>query len=271
MKKPALLLITLFSICMVSSVHAQQADVTGSADFTFLSNYIWRGFDVYHGHSAFQLGADIDLFQSGFGTDVRWTRPGGGGLENAEEIDFGLYYKNSCARGEAYATDYQVGWVYYGYPDEPRSGSSTSTAADMQEFNLTLAWPQAVPSGLVPRYTIVWMWPSEGKSLRNENGGWMHLLGVIYPWTVTNLAPEIPEQVFYLSADLVYNDGAAPGAVDGSNIDHDWSHFLFGIITDFDLGSDLTCSPSVYYQASMDDSVNGEDEFWMGLKLAYAF
>ena len=172
--------------------------------------------------------------------------------------------------------DYRFGWVYIGYPDEPRSGTARGQAADMQEFYATLSWPKICPVGIVPRYTIVSMWPSEGKSTVRNNGGLLHIFGLGYDLTVPGLLPDTPEQKVHLSAEAVYNDGAAPGTVPGpgttgSKIDHDWSHALFGISTDFDIAENLSFTPGFYYQSSWEDSVNTEDEYWLTLSLAYKF
>jgi len=73
---------------------------------------------------------------------------------------------------------------------------------------------------------------------------------------------------------MVYNDGVAPGVVinqASGTIDHDWSHAVFGVSTDFDLGNNLSFTPAVYYQSSWEDSVNTEDEAWVSLSMKYAF
>ncbi len=75
-----------------------------------------------------------------------------------------------------------------------------------------------------------------------------------------------PEQILHLSAALVYNDGAAAAGVQS-----DWSHAVFGLATDFDLGNDCTLRPGVYYQSSMENTVNPSDEFWATVGVSYAF
>ncbi len=271
MRKAITLVTVLALLAAAGVVHAQEGELTGTVDLQFLSNYIWRGFDIYDGRSAWQYAADVDLFDTGFGAQLFGSRAGGSGYENAEEIDLTLYYGSTIDTGDTMKTDYRLGWTYYGYPDEPRGGTSSGTAAHMQEFFATVAMPEICPAGVVPHYTIVKMWASEGDSTRAANGGWFHILGIGYDMSTAGLTAEIPEQIVHLSADLVYNDGAAPGTVNGSLVDHDWSHIVVGASTGFDLGSDLTLTPALYYQVSMDDSVNDEDEVWAALKLAYAF
>jgi hypothetical protein len=60
-------------------------------------------------------------------------------------------------------------------------------------------------------------------------------------------------QVLRLHSELVFNDGVHPA---GGNADHDWSNFVFGVETDFDLGNNMSLTPGIYQQLSMDDSVN---------------
>jgi hypothetical protein len=275
MKKEVILLTVVILFSVGPLALAQDGEISGTYELNYSSRYIWRGFDVYEdNHSAFRpLSLDVDLFGTGLGVKVFWSRATGNGYENTEEMDVTLYYDNGIYEDEVYATNYRLAWGYYGYPDEPRSGSPTGQAADFQEFLVSLAWPQLCPAGVVPSYTIIRMWASEGESALNENGGWLHILGVGYDMTVPELAPELGEQVVHLSADLVYNDGVGASYAPGGNgtVDHDWSHFVFGASTDFDLGNNLAFSPGIYYQASMEDSVNDSDETWVSLSLKYKF
>ena len=261
MKKKAILLTAVILFTVGSLAQAQEGKISGTFDVTYVSRYIWRGFDLYNdNHSAIQPSIDVDLYGTGFGVNVWWSRANGSKFENAEEIDITLYYGNTLYEDEAYSTDYSVGWVYYSYPDQPKK------AANMQEFFAGLSWPKLCPFGVVPSYTIVCMWPSESDSDVREAGGWAHIFGLGYDLTVPELAPEIPEQVLHLSADFVFNDGMG-----AATVDHDWSHIVFGVSTDIDLGNDVVFCPGVYHQASMDDSVNESDETWVSLSLKYNF
>jgi hypothetical protein len=103
------------------------------------------------------------------------------------------------------------------------------------------------------------------------NGGPMHDLGFDYNWTF-DCAPELPMKFMW---DIWYNDGTGT-SVDSRGVshraDHDWSHILWGLSTNFRCpltGAKIT--PAVWYQTSMDDSVNKNDEFWGGLSYALSF
>ena len=272
--KKGILLAAVILLVAAGFTQAQEGELSGTVDLTFLSSYIWRGYDWYHDNgTALQLGIDVDFYDTGFGLKILNTRPNNSGdgmlaiaNQDLERIDLTLYYGNSLFEGETYVTNYTVGWVYYNLPDNP------SNFADMQEFFASLSLPELCPAGVVPSYTIICMWPSESNSVLNRAlsavgrsvSGWIHVVGLGYDLAVPGLVPEIPEQILHLSTDLVYNDGVL-GA------DHDWSHAVLGVSTGFDLTENLAFAPALYYQASMDDSVNDKDEFWVTLGLSYKF
>jgi hypothetical protein len=276
MKKKGILLIAVILLSTAGLAQAQEGELSGTVDLTYLSSYIWRGFDYYaDDHSAYQASIDVDLYGTGFGVKVIHRRAISAPYENAEGLDVALYYGDSVYEGQTYVTNYTAGWVYYGFPDEPRGGSSSGQAADMQEFFVALSWPEICPAGFVPSYTVLSMWPSEGKSAHvRNNAGWAHIIGLGYDLTVEGFTLDTPEQTLHLSAAAVYNGGVAPGVVGpaaGKAVDHDWSHAVFGISTDFGLDNNLTLTPGFYYQSSMDDSVNTEDEYWASLSMSYKF
>jgi len=64
------------------------------------------------------------------------------------------------------------------------------------------------------------------------------------------------EQILKLSSQVVYNSGVGATGM----VEHDWSHATFGLSTGFALSENLTFTPGIYYQLSMEDSVNPEDE-----------
>lgn len=269
MKKKGILVIATVLLSAAGLVQAQEGSLGVTLDVTYLSSYIWRGFDVYSDdHSAIQPSIDLDFYGTGFGATVFSSRANRSGFENCEELDITLYYYNSLFKGETYATNYRIGWVYYNYPDNPRK------TFGMQEVFASFSWPNICPIGIIPNYTVARAWPSESSSAVSDNGGWAHVFGLGYDVAVPGFIPGTPEQTFHLSAAAIYNDSigpGCPGSIGGSSVDHDWSHAVFGISTDFDLSNNLTFTPGIYYQASMDDSVNDEDETWYSLSMKYKF
>ena len=282
--KKGILFTAVILLSTVSFAQTQEGELSGTLDATYLSAYMWRGFDQFlgaHGEGAIRPGIDLDLYGTGLGLNVLWYRANTSGFENLEEIDLTLSYSSRLFEYETYATDFMVGWVYYGYPDQPRGGSTTSTArdrstSDLQEAFAVLSWPEICPEGVIPSYTAIRIWPSESGSalsrLLSDNGGaggWIHVLGLNYDLPVEGFLPDTPEQILHLSATVTYNDGVL-------GVDSDWSHAVFGVSTDFDLGNDLSFVPGLYYQKSLDywDSTSGDlfnDVLWCSMSVRYSF
>jgi len=253
---------------------AAEGDIGVDIDATWVSKYIWRGIDKLDDKAAFQPSISVDLGY-GFSTTV-WasyagSSKGGGSIStvNATELNYILTYNGSAFPGEAHQMDYAVNWLYYDFIDEP------DNAADAQEFNVAVAFPQICPGGIVPRYTAIYMWPAEGGGPSNGLVGWIHQFGIDYDIVLGEVIPNNPEQVLTFSADIVYNDGAGvAGTTNGplkTDIDHDWSHVLWGLTTEIACPFGGTFRPGIYYQTSMEDSVNSEDEFWTGLSYTLSF
>lgn len=271
MKKKGLLLAVVILLSTAWLAQAQEGELSGTIDVTYLSKYIWRGFDVYGDKSAIQPSINLDLYGTGFGVSAMGHRANASGHETGERWDYTLYYRDSLFEGENYATNYMLSYVYYNYPDET-SHSRTKTSRpskDLQEVHAMLSWPEICPAGIVPSYVLVKLWPSNSDSLGGAASGFAHIFMLDYPWTVSGLIPDVPEQVLNLHAEIIYNDGVDPR---GIGVDHDWSNAVFGISTNFDMGNDLTFTPGIYHQVTMDKSVNDDkDETWVSLNMKYAF
>ena len=256
--KKGIVLVTAMILFSTGATWAQEP-IGVDVDLTWVSKYIWRGFDKTDDKAAFQPSVNFDL-GSGFSFNVWSSQPassrGGASVSNvdAEEWNYTVTYANSLWDGETYATNYAVSWRYYDYPDRG------SEDADMQEFNIDFAWPDLCPMGVVPGYTYIYMWSARGDGLAAPTGGPMHMFSMSYDLDVT----ELPNPLS-LGVAAVYNDGTG-----GEEVNHDWSHILWSIKTSLDCGVG-TLSPGVYYQTSMNDSVNSEDEFWCGISYGFSF
>ena len=257
------LLAAVILLSAAGLAQAQEGKLGVILDVTYASRYIWRGFDLYkNNHSAIQPSIDLDLYGTGFGINVFWSRANGSGFENAERFEYTIDYGSTLFEGETYATDYSVGWIYYNYPDNPRK------ALDLQEAFASFSWPNICPLGFVPSYTIIKMWPAEGGADpgTRDYGGWLHVFGLGYDLALPGFMPGTTEQILHLSTDIVYNDGLG-----GDAVDHDWSHAVFGASTGFAVTDNLTFTPAVYYQSSWEDSVDSSDEVWTTMSMTYKF
>ena len=246
---------------------------------TWDSKYIWRGFDIYDDKSATHLLVDLNLFETGFGVSAVGHRANGGGFEDRERWDGTIYYQSGVCAGESYATNYRLGLVYYLYP-ELNDGESLN----MIEGQMVLSWPNILPiQGLQPSYALVAMGQADSPSIIADGGsGLMHIGMLDYGFSIPGIIPGIAEHVITLHAELVYNDGvtitpARPRndwTIVHRNPDHDFSHAVYGVSTDLPFGEDgnLVFTPSVYYQTTLNDTVNEDDsEFWVSLGLKYSF
>ena len=276
MKKQGVLLAAVILICVTGFAQAQDSELHGSVDFTYQSKYVWRGFDVYGDKSAMQPSIDLDLFGTGLGVNIMGHRANSSEYEKAERWDYTLYYQNGLFQDETYAMMYRLGWVYYNYPD------MNPEDADLQEMHAVFSFPKMCPTGIVPTYVLVKLWPNSSGSLVAKKAdlstglpssgtasGWAHIFMLDYPMTVGGILPDTPEQVFNLHTELVFNDGVGPA---GQNVDQDWSNFVFGVSTGVNLTEELIMTPGVYHQITMDSSVNDDkDETWVNLSMTYKF
>ncbi len=266
MKKEGILLTVVVLLSVAGFAHAQD-ELKGSIDLTFQSKYIWRGFDVYEDKSAIQSCIDLDLFGTGFGFSITGHRANSSGRENAERWDYYLYYGGKLFEDEAYATNWRMGYIHYNYPD---NSSHSRRSADLSELHWILSWPNVCPAGVVPSYVLVKLWPYNSNSWANEASGFAHIFMLDYGLAVPGILPDTDEQILRLHTELVFNDGVDPRPF-SRGVDSDWSNIVFGVETDFDLGNNLSFTPGIYQQISMDDSVNDEDETWVNLGLKYKF
>ncbi|MDT8300012.1 MAG: hypothetical protein RQ760_00920 [Sedimentisphaerales bacterium] len=278
MKKGICLAVLVFLIA-ASFAQAQDGELSGSIEAAYRSAYTWYGIDRTvgaHGEGVTESTLNLDLYGTGLGASVKWMLPntssvGNGSMVNAEELWLTLTYGGSCLEYETYATNYTIGWTYYDFPDMP------SDFSDTQELFASLSWPEICPAGVVPSYTLVRMWKSESghpssapTNHTNDFSGWIHVAGLGYDMPIEDLLPDLPEQILHLSTALVYNEGA--GAI---GVDHDLSHFVLGVSTDFDLGNDLTLTPGIYHQRVLEKSIrqlnSDKDLTWASVGLKYAF
>ena len=122
----------------VATEPAQVIDgVTTTVDVTYVTKYIWRGFNIYGSHGAIQPSVNFAL-ENGFSANVWMSYPVGSGENDAgrnngiginddlTEFDYTLAYSNSIFE-DVYQTNYKVGWRYYDYT------KASTKDNDMQE------------------------------------------------------------------------------------------------------------------------------------------
>lgn len=266
MKKKGILLIAVILMSAAGLVQAQGDDLDVTLDVTWVSKYLWRGFDLLDDKAAFQPSVNIDLFDSGFSVKL-WMSYAGSSKGNgristvdATEYNYIIAYNCTLFEAQSYTTDVAVQYIYYDFINQ------RSKVSDTQEIGVGFAWPEICPAGIVPSYYVGKIWESRSDSLlTGEHGGWIHIFGLGYDLAVPAILPDTAEQVLSLSVEAVYNDGFA-----GKAVEHDWSHIVWGVATSMDIGPG-TFTPGIYYQNSMEDTVNTEDELWTSLSYTINF
>ena len=203
--------VIMVALAMTSVSWALEDGLGVNVNTSWYSKYIWRGFDKLDDKGVFMADATLDLYGTGFTFGLTYAfadssgttriQDGGASRVNAEEMRYTLAYHNSIYEGETYKTNYMVGWVYYDFPE------MASKNADFQEMLVSLSWPEICPAGVVPSYTIVKIWPAKGGGGARAVGGFAHIFGLAYDYTI----PDMPELPLKLTMEAVYNDGCGAG------------------------------------------------------------
>jgi hypothetical protein len=242
--------------------------VTTTVDVTYVTKYIWRGFNIFGSHGAVQPSIDF-AFENGFSANVWMSYPVGSGqvgVVNGEgigindeltEYDYTLAYSNTAYEDCPWKTDYTVGWRYYDFIDV------ATKEADMQEVFAEISMPVLIGNGIVPRAGIYQMWNSESGGANSGAAGTIYAMGFGYDFNLDQ-APELPMN---FSWDIVYNDGTG-----ASTVDHDWSHMVWGLSTSMTCpATGGTIAPAIYFQNSFESTVNDDDELWAGISYSLSF
>ncbi len=255
--KSLFVFIIFFFSSTVWGVDFKDRTLAVEVDASYVSKYIWRGYDVLDDDAAFQPSINLDLFETGFSLNVWGSFALEAGHENLDELDYTLAFAHTFFEEENYAIDFSMAYIYYDFPN------TDSESSDMQEIGAGLSLPSLIPLGpshLVPGYDAAYNWPPHGEG---PNEGWFHIFSLSYDLPITPLLKNQGEQAMSLWADLTYNDGAYDS-------EPSWSHSTVGVCTSFEWQS-FTLTPAVNYQWSFEDTVNEEDEFWASLSLTYSF
>jgi len=276
----AILVIVLCAATVAAAVESQteswqsEPALHGMIGGSYDSQYVWRGFDLSKGDPVVDVLANVNLFDTGFGISA----VGHQGLSEAfgslQRWDGTVYYQNGLFSGEPYATNFRLGFVYYYYPK-----TNFGFTEDLMEGHLILSWPNLLPvQGLQPSYVFAYMrpgmknhWAEVRKPDFEDNAtGMFHIAMLDYVFTVPTVLPWMDEQMIKLHSEVVYNGGVSPL---GDKVQSGLSDVVLGASTDFTFGADnnIVLTPAIYYQFSLEESVNPDNEFWAGISLKYLF
>ena len=226
------------------------------ADMTYVSEYIYRGVDFYGDKGAWQPSIYFDLFETGFSFGIWGSKPDRSGNEKWTELDFNPGYSFQMFKDEAYQSNVTLEYWYFGYPK-----NSHKRANEDQMGQVKVKWPNLFKIGdikIIPMYFYAQKSPV-ASGLGYQVAGYFHELRVttIFPIADTGHTLDI-------AADTVYR-----GNVWG--LGNCISHLQLSAASSFDIGNGFTLTPGLFYQFSMKDSVNPEDEFWTQISLSKSF
>ena len=242
----------LMSICYGQDTEGDKLGVT--FDLTYMSKYMSKGAEAYGQKGSLFKTLDFDFYGTGFGAKVTHRNAISSGYVDKQRFDYRTYYKNQLFEGQPHATKYDISVGYEHYP-----GLSRRVANTTWEWIFDFSWPNIIPSGVVPRYTVHYEYPAGSGYVHNDITGWVHRFRLSYDLET----PTLP-QPLHLTSDIAYNDGLGAKA-------HDWSYATFGVSTKFKLTENLIFIPKVYHQISMDNSICKRDITYTVLNMKYKF
>jgi len=282
-------MILLSTVILLAGMSVSFAQETQTApemkvkfDLTYGTKYVWRGFNVFGSKSAIHPTLDVFCPTSSMGVSVEGHRANSSGYEINERWDYQLYYLGKAFQDEAYELNYRLAYVYYNYPE---LSSHTTGSIDLHELHGVLSFPKLLGiEGLVPSYVLVKLAPVNSGTIVGANSpsggtasGFAHIFMLDYAMPYVCPFTGVDRKLNWHS-EFIFNDGVAP---DGGNTivkgrfrgpaDSDWSNAVFGATTNYELNSNVSLTPGLFYQFSFDDSVNSSDQYWGTLSLTCKF
>jgi len=246
-KKVALVFGVIIAVLsfMAGRAHAEEGELGVTLDLSYWSKWLSKGAYGYGSHGGLFKTLDLDLYGTGFGLNIKHRNATSSGYVDQQRIDWRPYYKSQAFEDESYATKYNISVGYEHY-----TGLAHNVANTTYEWILAFSWPNLIQNGIVPKYIAHYEYPAGSGYVHNDVTGWVHRFGLGYDLDV----PELPSPLS-LSGEIAYTDG-----IGGKAKDSDWSYASFGILTKFSLTDNLTFTPAVYYQITMDKSINPDKD-----------
>lgn len=246
----------LLAIPSSQALEIGEKEIYLQLDFTYASQYMWKGFDTFGGNGSFQPSLEIgdDHWFAG----VWHAEPDSSGFETLSETDLYLGYTHSFFAEERYGIDATLMYTYFAFP-------ATGSAGDVQEINMGVAWPNLISfwdTSLIPRYDAYYEFSGVQSSEAIDNG-WYQTPGLDWEIPVDLIDHEEVETYCTLSSEITYNDGVF-------GTDPGFSHATFGASIEF-AWRNYYLAPAIYFQKSFEDTVNDEDELYGGVSVGVVF
>jgi hypothetical protein len=248
-------------------------DITVKGDW--VSKYMFRGVDVLDDRGAYQPSVDVGICDTGlhlnvwgsFASSGRFSRGGHyNGTDNnysydsnyprtdeLDELDYAIYYTKSCL-DDCISTE--VGMVYYDIFNQD------SEKLDFWE------WYGKFTLSKMPLQPHAYFYYGVPKRRANGTEGWMTCLGGSHSCELGAMPcfGSTDPMTLTFTGDVWYNGGEFY-----SGVDTGWTHAVFGSSLTIPLPCNFSFTPGVYYQVSMEDTINEDDEWWTQLSLAYTW
>lgn len=255
MRKLLVGMIMVWSIGAVvnaAEIAGQPVDVT--FDVTYACKYVWRGFNLFGSRGAIQPSVDLAL-ENGLSFNVWASYPIGSNFNyDATEYDYTVAYGSTAFEDCPWKTNYTVGWRYY---DFIGLGSENY---DQQELFIEMEMPELMDNGIVPHIAYYYMWNAKSGMIIDGTGSIL-VAGLGYDFTLDQ-APELPMSFTW---DIVYNDEVLYA-------DSGVTHMLWGLSTEMQCPmTGATITPAIYFQNSMEDQVNQNDELFGTISYTLSF
>ena len=235
---------TIILLTLSSAVLAEESkDIGLSYQFDYHSRWLSKGAYGYGKQGAVFNTLDVDLWGSGFGIKITHRNATASGYVDKQRIDWRPYFKGSLFEGNPYQTKFDISAGYEHYYGLARHKANTTW-----EWIFDFSWPNLLPCGVVPQYICHYETPVSGGDVNRKVAGWVHRFILGYDLDVADLPSPLR-----LTSEVAYTDGLG-------RANADWSYACFGISTNLKINKNLTFTPGIYQQISMEDSVNTDKD-----------
>jgi len=258
--KKIILLTAMFLLSVVATAQAEEGQLGVTLDLQYRSKWLSKGKYGYGTQGAIFKITDLNFYDSGFGVKVTHRNATASGYVDKQRFDYRPYYKSVLFEDESYATNYNISAGYEHYPGLARNRSNTTW-----EWIFAFSWPNIIQQRIVPQYIAHYEYAAGSNYTKSPSGGdmpsgWVHRFILGYDVEMTELPVPL-----HLSSELAYTDGLGGAA-------HDWSYAVFGASTIIEIADNLSFVPGIYYQISMEDSVNTDKDLtYCILSMKYKF
>jgi len=226
-------------------------------DLSYHSKWLSKGAEAYGQQGALFETIDLDFYGTGFGVQVIHRSATASGYVDKQRFDYRPYYKSVMFKDKSFQTNYMLSTEYEHYYGLDRHKAYTTW-----EWINSFSWPNLLPKGFTPTYIMHYEYPacSNARYTYHSMEGWVHRFILGYDLKV----PELPNPL-KLTSEVAYTDGLG-------RAQHDWSYATFGLSTKFNINENMTFSPGIYQQITMDDSVSKrKDITYCILSMKYRF